>query len=323
MFMEPCTQESLQRFLNENATDLASLSLEEFREWLEARIEKASRHDLFQERCRARDLKRRYGSRLRIRERRLQRAQEEYQADPASQAIEQLRKKRRDLTNAVEELSRAVAENRAGLAKLAEFESRRAIAVAEYQHLQNATPTWQRLQEARQTLADFRQEIGLTEIEKSIQRLSREHGNLTIHSGKTFEDSASQIGRDQIAEYLAERHLFEGQSIELLHQVTLGCARGEFDQMIVRVSQHDQPVRVLAIVEMKKNINDLVHGFQLRQENLAWLVGDPSGYSPSTAPEIFPRDTSRRRCITNTVGGMNSTASPSSNMPLPTRWVIA
>jgi hypothetical protein len=141
--MEACSHESLQQFLSENATDLASFSLEEFREWLEARIEKASRHDLFQERCLARDLKREYGSELRLRERRLQRAEQEYQADFASQAIEQRREKIRDLTNAVEELCRAVAENRAGLAKLTEFESRQKIAVVEYQHLRNTTPTWQ------------------------------------------------------------------------------------------------------------------------------------------------------------------------------------
>lgn len=276
--MESCSRESLQQFLNENATDLSSLSLEEFRDWLEARIERANQHPLFQERCRSRDLRRRYRSPLRFRERRLNRAEQEYRADPLSRTIEELRENVRDLTNAVEGLSQAVAEKRADPAKLAEFAVRRAIAIAEYDQLRNTTPTWHQLEQARQSLAAFQQEIGLTEIEKSIARLSLERGRISSRSGQNYQQTVSRTGRDLIVKSLAERENFEGQSMELLHGVTLGCARGEFDQMIVTAAKQDEPVRVLAIVEAKKNINDLVHGFRIRQENLAWLVGDRSGY---------------------------------------------
>jgi len=38
---------------------------------------------------------------------------------------------------------------------------------------------------------------------------------------------------------------------------------------------------VLALVEAKRNPNDLGHGFRRRQENLAWLTGDEAGYDPA------------------------------------------
>ncbi len=276
--METCNQESLQQFLNENVTDLSNLSLQEFRAWLEARIERASKHLLFQERCRARDLRRRHRSQLRSREMRLKQAERNYHADPHSITIEEMRENVRDLTNAVQELSRAVAENRVNPEKLSEYEAQRAIAIAQYSQLRNTSPTWHPLEQARQSLADFQEEIGLTQIEKSIKRLSLERGRISSQAGQNYQQTAIQIGRDLIADSLAEWDIFDGQSIELLHGVTLGCARGEFDQMIVTATNQYEPVRVLAVVEVKKNINDLVHGFRIRQENLAWLAGDRSGY---------------------------------------------
>src|SRR5205085_9755144 len=92
---------------------------------------------------------------------------------------------------------------------------------------------------------------------------------------------------------LTERHILpdllraraDGASdrrVRILRRVTLGAARVEFDQLVVRVpAAAGRPVQVLAAVEVKKNINDLAHGFRLRQENLAWLTGDAGGYDPA------------------------------------------
>ena len=41
------------------------------------------------------------------------------------------------------------------------------------------------------------------------------------------------------------------------------------------------PVEVLAVVEAKRNINDLGHGFLRRQIDLAWLTGDRAAYDPA------------------------------------------
>src|SRR5262249_2114226 len=54
----------------------------------------------------------------------------------------------------------------------------------------------------------------------------------------------------------------------------------EFDQLVVRRPPGGRPVEVLAVVEAKRNINDLAHGFCRRQEDLAWLAGDGAGYDP-------------------------------------------
>src|SRR5262249_34531687 len=63
--------------------------------------------------------------------------------------------------------------------------------------------------------------------------------------------------------------------------VTLGAARIELDQLVVRQRNNSTlPVEVLALVEVKRNINDLAHGFHQRQENLAWLTGQGDRYDP-------------------------------------------
>jgi len=49
--------------------------------------------------------------------------------------------------------------------------------------------------------------------------------------------------------------------------------------MVVRMPDADQPVEVLAVVEVKRNINDLAHGFRQRQ-NLAWLNGNTDKCDP-------------------------------------------
>ena len=43
----------------------------------------------------------------------------------------------------------------------------------------------------------------------------------------------------------------------------------------------DAPVEVLAVVEAKRNVNDLGHGFFRRQIDLAWLTGDRAAYDPA------------------------------------------
>lgn len=277
--MESCPQDALQNFLKQNAIDLHHLSLEEFRDWLEARIAEAARHPLFQQRCRARDLRRQYKVPLRFREQQLKQAEEAYQANPRSAEIEELRETIYHMTNAVAGLSQAVAEERASSAKLAEYEKRQEIAVAQLEKLCTTTPAWHRLKQAQQSLEEFQRRIGLTQIEETIAKLNLKRGRHAGRSGRTFEQTASQLVRDAIGDARATGRLSADGRIELLHQVTLGNARGEFDQMVVTVPQPGGPVRVLAVVETKRNINDLVHGFRLRQENLAWLAGDSSGYA--------------------------------------------
>ena len=63
--------------------------------------------------------------------------------------------------------------------------------------------------------------------------------------------------------------------------VTLGAAGTELDQVIVRLpSRAERPVEVLAVVEVKRNLNDLAHGFRRRQDDLAWLTGHTANYDP-------------------------------------------
>jgi hypothetical protein len=69
--------------------------------------------------------------------------------------------------------------------------------------------------------------------------------------------------------------------VRVLRGVTLGAARMEIDQLVICCSRGaGEPVEVLALMEAKRNLNDLAHGFRLRQENLAWLTGDETRHDP-------------------------------------------
>jgi hypothetical protein len=94
-------------------------------------------------------------------------------------------------------------------------------------------------------------------------------------AGESFEDSARALTQDCIIPDLRA-----GREVRVLSGVTLGAARVELDHLVVRAVEGGGPVEVLAVVEVKRNINDLAHGFRQRQENLAWLTGDPAHYDP-------------------------------------------
>eukprot|EP01116_Phalansterium_solitarium_P014620 TRINITY_DN32370_c0_g1_i1.p1 TRINITY_DN32370_c0_g1~~TRINITY_DN32370_c0_g1_i1.p1 ORF type:complete len:269 (+),score=49.28 TRINITY_DN32370_c0_g1_i1:240-1046(+) len=88
-----------------------------------------------------------------------------------------------------------------------------------------------------------------------------------------------------------------GAQVRVLRSVTLGCARGELDFVVVLAAPCDPPLSkrkkklapqhegkshfsclALAVVEAKRNINDCAFGFDIRQENIAFFVCDESGY---------------------------------------------
>jgi len=132
-------------------------------------------------------------------------------------------------------------------------------------------------------LQHLRMALGLDREEAKLGRLLKEQGRRAGKAGEFFEHLALRITQQVILpELMSPESETADPPLRVLTGVTLGAARVEFDQLIIREpSRSDVPVEVLAAVEVKRNINDVARGFRLRQENLAWLTGDSAYYAPA------------------------------------------
>ena len=138
-----------------------------------------------------------------------------------------------------------------------------------------ASPARQELLRATTLLEAIRSIIGLDREEAELDRLTTTRGRGTGRAGSSFEDQAVEVTRTR---FLPP----DTSGIHLVRTVRLGAAGVELDIAIVRrPGGPDEPVDVLTVVEAKRNINDLSHGFLRRQIDLAWLTGDRAAYDPA------------------------------------------
>jgi hypothetical protein len=270
----------LHALLREKARDLRFLDLAGFRSWLAEARERWSTDPVFVQRARIRDLRRAHPP-LRAREREYRRALAADAASPHRARLDALEQELLDLERAVfglmVALHRAPPEERpARQQKLEAYQARRQAAQDEWARRLQDSPERQALLRAQEQLDGYRAEIGLDHEEAQLDRLLSQQGRRSGRGGASFERQAAALAEERLA-----TDFTPGRGLRFLRGVTLGAARVELDLVLIRrPSRDEQPVEVLAVVEVKRNINDLAHGFQLRQENLAWLTGDASGYDP-------------------------------------------
>lgn len=246
--------------LLEEPCDVRSVDLAGFRRWLSERLRRWKRDPVFRQRSRIRDLRRGHPALVEL-ERRVRRARRAEEAHPLSAGLSSLEGRISDYEKAVAGLT--AAGNRE--AKLRAFEERLAAARADLEEVESALPARLERRRLEAELADRRESSGLAREEETLRSLQLAVGQRSARSGRSFEERALE----------ATRELIGGR---VLTAVTLGAARLELDQLVVR-GRH--PAVVLALVEAKRNLDDLGHGFRQRQENLAWLCGDRSSYDPS------------------------------------------
>jgi hypothetical protein len=274
----------LARLLREDNGDLRGLDLAGFRRWLENHLARWQNDPVFSWRSRIRDLRQAH-PRLHLLEKEQRRAAA---ADAASAEFPRLGRLDRELTDtdrAVSGLAAALEEadplKRPALAeKLDAFRARRQALQDEQDRLIRSSPQRQALLRAEEELQQFRSAIGLDREETELDHLLRQQGRRSGHAGGSFEDLALGLTHSDIVPELV-RSASAARRLRVLRGVTLGAARTEFDQLVVRPARAGRAVEVLAVVEAKRNINDLAHGFRQRQENLAWLTGDTGGYEPA------------------------------------------
>lgn len=275
--MQPLSAGELQAYIATNAVDLHTMTLPQFGEWIAARIEESSRHELFQLRCWIRDVRSANRRRLRDRENRLNAARLAYEHSSPFIDFQRISREVDSLSKGVAGLTEAVREGRADAEKLQQFkeklqhahhrleatESR--LETAEKRRFDRAIASWNRL----------RNELGLADAEAKLEQSGDMVGTASMNAGERFETISSRAAKEIIIPSLG----LSVNSAIILHGVTLGCPRGELDQVIVTIKDNGIS-HVHAVVEAKSNINDLAHGFRVRQENLAWFVGDTRGFDP-------------------------------------------
>lgn len=275
--VQPQSAEELKGYIKRNSVALRCMSLQDFRTWLGARIEEASMQEQFRLRCWIRDVRTIHRRRLRDREQRLEVAKRAYELSPVAVEFEQASREVDSLHKGVAGLKAAVAEGRADPEKLQQFEQRLVAAEARLAGARDElnTPEKRRLDRATSSLQRMMEEVGLAEAESRLEQNHDQQGSASTIAGSRFERISSQAARELIIPSLG---LVNHEPV-ILHGATLDCPQGELDQLIITIEKNGV-AKVHAVVEAKNNLNDLAHGFRVRQENLAWFVGDKQGYDP-------------------------------------------
>jgi hypothetical protein len=278
----------LTRLLREHDFDLRGLDLAGFRDWLGAQLPTWQRDPVFVQRARIRDLRRAHPE-LHTLEQEYRRAEVADAATPEACRLRRLDVELLNTGRAVAGLTAALTpaapEKRATLEeKRAGFHARLVELQTERARLAVSSPYRQVLLRASEALQRLRAAVGLEHEEEELARRLKHQGRRSGHSGAAFEQLARTLTETLLVPELL-RHSRSGVPrgrVRILHGVTLGAARTELDQLVIRQPPGGRPTAVLAVIEAKRNLNDLAHGFRLRQENLAWLTGDAGGYDPAT-----------------------------------------
>ena len=266
--------DALNALLEAYPTDVRALDSAGYREWVHARIAEVRHDPVFIERAAIRDLLRTHRRKLRYRQRRIAQARAAYVACGCAPSLHKLENELHKVRQGVAGLAQAVSEGRADPAKLAAFTARAETLSAELDEQRSGCQERLKLDQAKASLDAFESEIGLPPAQARLAELQRKQGRQGSSRGRRFEALSERILlRDVVPELTAE----DAAPLVCISGATLGCARGEFDHLLVR-SRGEDPVEVVAMVEAKRNPNDLAHGFRLRQENLAWFTDQREGF---------------------------------------------
>lgn len=276
--------EMLRCLLDTQSLDVRRLDLSGFRHWLDHHLNRWKHDAIFSQRTKIRSL-RESQPQLLLLEKQHRFAAAADAATASYDRLQRLAQEIADADKAVVGLTRAVQdsppEKRPALQrKLASFQARRQLLQTEYRELVQATPERRTLLRIEDDLQRLHHAAGLDREEAALKRLQRERGRRSGRSGDSFEQLTIQTALAEIVPELLCEEDAAGE-VHLLRGVTLGAAGVELDQLVLRQPpSDDEPVEVLAIVEVKRNLNDVAHGFRRRQQNLAWLAGDAAGYDP-------------------------------------------
>lgn len=271
--------DELRRKLAERTLDLRTLDLPGFRRWLDLQSARWQSDPVFVQRARIRDVRRAHPELRDLEAVHRQAARTDAATAQAPRLVE-LDRERHNADKAIAGLTEALARIdpalRAGLeAKREAFLLRKGALEQERAALVESSPERRALLRVAGELDRLRAAIGLDHEEARLAELQTGRGRGAGRAGAKFEAEALALTHRSILPELGR------DGLHVLRTVRLGAAGVELDLAVVRRIGADEPVEVLAVVEVKRNINDLAHGFLRRQIDLAWLTRDEGKYDPA------------------------------------------
>ncbi len=272
----------LKQYLQANPTNFAQMDLDSFRVWLLQQIAAKENDPIFVLRCKIRDLQKANWETWRQLQHQLNETEYHWLNCSNYQRIKNLEHRIIGLQKAVAGLQQAVLncpdhKKEDMVLKLGNYERELSACSMEQQTLIRNTPEQQTWLQAQKEFEAFGQHIGIPALEAQLQQLNQQQGQNATEAGSKFEKTVAEIVEKYIVKLV---HPNSAYPVNILSQVTLGCARSELDYVIVQAPKEEEPVQILAIVEVKRNPNDIAGGFFIRQENLAWFTRDSQGYDP-------------------------------------------
>lgn len=280
-------RDAIQEVLKRYPIDFQNIHIQEFRTWLHSQWEQKQYDLVFVKRCEIRDVQKQYRDTLRSLRVACKQRQQEFESSPHFQRLEQLQREQNGTRQAIAGLEAAFASHsgpkKQDIAnKLQEFLQKQVTLEREEQECLQATPAKHQLDLAEQNLAEFKTKIGLSSLEEELETLKKTNASRSQTAGVRFEDRCKMLVENHIIPQLEQAgDIHDRQRVHVLSRVTLGAADTELDNLVVQVPENpEEPVLVLALVEAKRNINDIASGFLMRQQNLGFLSGQPSLYDP-------------------------------------------
>ncbi|NUM33478.1 MAG: hypothetical protein HUU50_02960 [Candidatus Brocadiae bacterium] len=275
--------DDFQAFIKKNSLDFFSMSIEDFSLWLQKQVTRQSTDLDFAKRSEIRDLHSQYRNQFYPLWGALKKAQSEWQGSGKRLAWEFLEKKILGSQKAIEGLSQAI-EKKMGekrlecIAKLELYQKDLECLKKEQKIMLDSLAEKHALDKAEKELWNFKEKIGLNQKEKELEDILYAQAQRTTSAGANFEALSREAIEKHIIPSVAKNLTKEQKaSLRILSNVTLGCARAEIDYLVVLPDEKN--TRVLAIIEVKRNINDIAWGFLIKQENIAWFTGDVNAYS--------------------------------------------
>eukprot|EP01041_Mallomonas_annulata_P004756 gene4756-9454_t len=177
----------------------------------------------------------------------------------------------------------------------------------ELEILKNTTPEYHILQEAIQKLESCYNDIGLNEANKILKYSQHDSGRGRNERGFSFEDAAEKVLYDHLLPTLAKKENVSISKLLVVRNVKLGMASqkgstAEIDCLICMkaprpesmiantASKYSEFCKVLAVVEVKRNADDIGDAFCGYQQSLSWLCGLQDQYNASTwVTKAYPR----------------------------------
>ncbi|MET0401506.1 MAG: hypothetical protein ABW123_03845 [Cystobacter sp.] len=273
------------RGLLARGVDLRDLEQEGFRRWLLQQVSSWAEDPAFVLRARIRDSRRAHPE-LQELERVHRQALAADEATPQAERLLRLDEELSRVGKALVGLSAAMEretgpEKHSGLRlKHQGFQSRQQALHEEQEVLRQSSAPRRELLRIRAELEVLHARLGLTRARTELAGLLRQQGQRSGRMGESFEQQVLPVTWQFIVPDLVRSE--DRSRLRVLRGVGLAAARTELDQVLIRQPlRPGKPVDVLGLVEVKRNLNDLAHGFRRRQENLAWFTGDSAGYDAS------------------------------------------